>query len=791
MTTIEQPTSEISNPIRISRSPSSSISISVSNNLPLSTSNLNGDNWVNMELGSSSLIYTNPNQKISSPVVPKIEIESSRNSNLNLIKESLNSLNENVTIKDKRSNLNKLSNLIQEVSKDDQYFGIISNELRSKIWSEFLNLSNTTDPTLIEESQTISSTIKSKDSSKINTTNNSVLSTPTTLNNGRFSPQIFLENLNSVDLPPHKDEEQVKLDIQRSFTILSHIQQQTISSSSSSSKHDTPCSNLPNHSDDDDDGENDHFSETMEKGSSFATIFSSSDINNLKKILLNLIIKVLRKYPSLDYYQGYHDIASIVLLICYSNENKISSSHHQESTTSITTSSIENNIDQELAFRILEKLTIYHLRDFMISDINLSVNHLKLIPTILELCDDQIFELIKQTSQSYNINQKEKFYDYKFYQGLSSILTLYSHDLSNLNHILIIWDFILSNNSVLISSYIYASSLIILKPKIWEFLQLEKDQMEFSGIDHDLVHTVLSPSNLFDGLSDQDLSKILSKSIDLLTDFPANNTLNYKKWFETYNDHSVLNNTSNPNLNIIDIETKYGDLLKDNHDLIDLVQTQNDEINRQTIEEIQEQQKLLLEEEEFQNSKISSTYETDQDEEEEEEEESENNSQLNSMSSSLTLNTSSSIHKIKSSSFFQKLFKSSPTSDYDEDEDEIIEINEKNTIKEDNKKINTKQWILPNSIYSIISINNIYKFGIAIGIIGVFLHIIIINKHNLIQIYKDNLITNGGGPHIVNNLPRQIINIGKNLFNKTFQQSNNIFQIGSGTLRNSIYGFEI
>ena len=73
---------------------------------------------------------------------------------------------------------------------------------------------------------------------------------------------------------------------------------------------------------------------------------------------------------------------------------------------------------------MLENLAIYHLRDYLISDINLSINHLRLIPTILEIVDNQLFQLIKQTSNS-SIQSQGLNYDYKFYQALSSILTIY------------------------------------------------------------------------------------------------------------------------------------------------------------------------------------------------------------------------------------------------------------------------------------------------------------------------------------------------------------------------------
>ncbi|KAG5417717.1 GYP8 [Candida metapsilosis] len=556
----------------------------------------------------------------------------------------------------------------------------------------------------------------------------SLLSSPACPTAPTFSPESLLEDLNSIDLPPHKDEEQVKLDIQRSFTILSHIQSVVHNTSipaMSSSSSVTSSSEV---------------NEQLEKGSSFATILSTSDINSLKKMLFNLIIKVLRKYPCLNYYQGYHDIASIVLLVCYK-------ANHNES--------IEKDIDQEMAFNILEKLTLFHLRDFMLTDINLSVNHLRLVPAIIESVDEQMFQLIKQTSSSYQVFNGH--FDYKFLQPLSSILTLYSHDLTNLSQILHIWDTVLSHGTVLMSSYIYASLILILKPKIWAALKLDSEQREFTSIDADLVHTYLSPTRLFDELADSDLERIIEKAKQIYEESPIQNSQAWTKWFDEYNKHSVLLTTSSPNLTHNEIDETYTCLFTDESELAELILTQDDEIHKQTLDELQEQQDLLKqqEEDELLHNSLSSSYEDDSDIE---------SSNLDSLSSSLTLNTSQSIHKFTSSRLFKSIF-SSPDDANDNDNE---------------KKAVIKSWTW-------FKWSNLYKISITVGVIGVFLHYLIIKNYG----YKQ--ILNG---EVINDLRESISYtgsfIGKMLSGttSTTMPSKNILQVGTGTLQNTIYRFE-
>ncbi|KAK6461553.1 hypothetical protein DFJ63DRAFT_319814 [Scheffersomyces coipomensis] len=714
--------------------------------------------WVSMDMDKLGKSFYNGEDQPLNDHIKNLKIKS--------IQESISS----------SSHSNQLDNLINYSRSND---GLINNDFRSIIWPILLGMNY--DNQSLESSSDSTATIVTPTSNNGSNTNSS-----TKLN--AISASFFLEYLNNNDLLPHKDEDQVKLDIQRSFTILNHIQ------------------SLQSHL----------------QNESYTTIFSPSDMNELKKKLLNLIIKILRKYPTLHYYQGFHDIASIILLVCYNNNNN-NDSHEDnddnDSRSSPTTNCTGNyNINEELAFKLLERFTIFHLRDFMINDITLSTNHLKLIPTLLEIIDPTLFELIKQTSNQYLMSDG-LHYDYNFYQSLSCILTLYSHDISNIQHLLILWDFILSYNSIIISVYIYVATLLYVKDELFSKLNIddETDNYDFSNIDPDLVHTLTSPTSLFDGLSDNGLIKILNKAKELIETYPieglknANSTFDI--WFNQFNPHSVLLTSSNINFDNFYKFKHYehlliNDVLKQTHNNIsfsELLQSQEDEIAKQTIFDLETKQKILEQQEELANSVIS-------------ENSFDSHSNPHSLSSSLSLtSTSSSSINSKiahtSSMIFKKLFKIEnsilsspiiPSSPLSNDKDD-----------KDNKKLINRN----KNTHLIFS--NIYKISFTIGFIGFLIHFLLIKNnpnfynHNAFNLFNINSFTSPlkdlshslliQHENPINSITNEISNISADIISDvggaindvcTFvkqseivHQGINFGQVGLGGLRNTLYGF--
>lgn len=611
---------------------------------------------------------------------------------------------------------NDIETLIEYLKSTD---GLINNELRSKIWPVLLGIhsdfseNNTVPPS-------VSSSLSSSMTKSVDSTG---LTLKLKLQSDKVSASFLLDDLDVVDLPPHKDEEQVKLDIQRSFTILSHIQ----------SYHQLEGNN-----------------------ESYTAIFSKSDVDELKKKLLTLIIRILRKYPSLHYYQGFHDIASIVLIVCHDRDL--------------------NTIDEELAFNILEYFTIYHLRDFMIADISLSVNHLLLIPYILETVDHDLFELIKQTSNGFFLFNGTHF-DYKFYQGLSSILTVFSHDLGSLQQILIIWDFMFSYNSVLTNIYVYVSALVYFKEDIFQYLNipLDDEYCDYHEIDRDLVHTQISPTNLFKSTTDTDLLKILNIARSLIKKYPIdtleNSNETYSVWFEKFNPHSVLMTTSTvcwSGKEIRDKVLEYKYLLSDKEtsslDLAGWIQIQDEEICKQTIYTNEIEQEILREQEILASS--ASEYQS-------------NDSGSILLSSSLSsLSSTSSAVNAKLISTSSILFK-------------------KLLFKPDDSKVEEGK---PNG-HLPLYLRNVYKISFTIGFIGFILHFLL-SKNNRFHDAVLKMLTSSNAvvsiKHEVSTLGNLLSTEISNAVSGTFRylaesdvvtHSVSIGQVGLGNLRNNVYGF--
>ncbi|CAH2352236.1 hypothetical protein CLIB1423_06S01860 [[Candida] railenensis] len=705
--------------------------------------------------------------------------------------------------------------------------GLISNELRLKIWPILLGLPDSEGADVSREPGTSpvvggagSSSFRTADfdsilnSSSSNHTNSPASSLSTSIDSisdsATFVPKkkhsssklsknlkstsFYLNDLNTIDLPPHKDEEQVKLDIQRSFTVLSHLQSQMGVISGNESSYGTSINE-------------------GDCNSTYTTILSKSDIESLKKKLSNLIIKILRKYPALNYYQGYHDIASIVLIICYDKETQI--------------------INEELAFSILEKLTIFHLRDFMIQDINLSVNHLRLIPKILQVAELDLFELLKQTNGSFLMSNGEIF-DYKFYQGLSSILTMFSHDLINLKQILTIWDFMLSYDSILVNIYVYTSCLIYFKDDIFKELGLPLDDeyQDYSNVDRDIVHTVLSPGNLFKDINDIDLIKILNKAESLIEKFPLELNQNTKspqnvnkkvnnesdetmseivednnkgvdnskidvinedeaiaekdlsnysesEWFD-FNSHSVLVTTSLLCFNLADRKEKdkQYSCLFNNSTLSEWIQIQDEEIAKQSNYEFEQQQKLF----EKQNQQVNDTSASASDFN------SSGSISLSSSLSSLTSATSSSAMNALSTSslLLKKILRVGNTID------DESETDSKSTKKRKSKGLTDR---------SPFHISNIYKISVTIGFIGFMIHFLLVRSNTRLSEYsivkyvspafhnvRDELSTISSG--LMKEVSAGISNV-YNLVSESDAISNgaHMGQVGLGNIRGLIFGF--
>ncbi|KAH7128750.1 rab-GTPase-TBC domain-containing protein [Dendryphion nanum] len=182
-------------------------------------------------------------------------------------------------------------------------------------------------------------------------------------------------------LPPHREEEQVAKDVNRAFV------------------------HYPNESD--------------------------RQLETRKQELSDVIIEVLRRHPSLCYFQGYHDIVQVLYLA----------------------------LGSQAAPAAATRLSLLRIRDFMLPTLDPAISHLELLPPIINAVDPQLYAHLPRIQPNY---------------ALGATLTLFSHVIEAYGDITRLFDFFLANDTV-IPIYFFAAILLSRRD---ELLELEEDEDE-------------------------------------------------------------------------------------------------------------------------------------------------------------------------------------------------------------------------------------------------------------------------------------------------------------------------
>lgn len=266
----------------------------------------------------------------------------------------------------------------------------------------------------------------------------------------------FQEERGAIPVARHRDEDQVKLDIQRSFSSIS--------------------------------GE------------------SLEDVVLLRTRLENIILRVLRNYPELNYYQGYHDIASLVILVFQ---------------------------DDEKAFQFLSTLSLVHLRDFMLPTMDATVLHMELVTDLLNAIDPTFGKVIQMCKNPFYV--------------LPPILTIFSHNIRDRRVLCLIWDFVLTKDSLLFCIYLSVTLILHFKDSITSELKRNMSSKAGNGMEQvdssDSLHCILSDVvceriNTIDDAST--IFNILRKTTAYLECYPISDFPRYRDMVSRF---SVLKTT--------------------------------------------------------------------------------------------------------------------------------------------------------------------------------------------------------------------------------------------------------
>ncbi|GAB7359065.1 hypothetical protein MBLNU230_g5137t1 [Neophaeotheca triangularis] len=212
---------------------------------------------------------------------------------------------------------------------------------------------------------------------------------------------------------------------------------------------------------------------------------TEKQIDVRKKELSHVITTVLRRHPALSYFQGYHDIVQVLLLV----------------------------LGADAAVPAVARLSLLRIRDFMLPTMTGALSHLHLLPSILYAEDPVLYKHLSQTQPFF---------------ALAATLTLYAHDIQEYGDIARLFDFLLANEAV-VSIYLFVVVVISRKE---ELLDIEADEPE-------MLHSVLSklPKPL-------DLEGLIQRTTFLFERHPPQSLPN-RAWSRV-SQYSVLKTTRNP-----------------------------------------------------------------------------------------------------------------------------------------------------------------------------------------------------------------------------------------------------
>ncbi|KAM3511664.1 hypothetical protein MY11210_004681 [Beauveria gryllotalpidicola] len=199
------------------------------------------------------------------------------------------------------------------------------------------------------------------------------------------------------ELPRHRDEDQVQLDVNRSFVYYPHD-------------------------------------------------LSDCDLERRRSQLSALISHVLRAHPYLCYFQGYHDICQVLLLV----------------------------LGPSRAAPCVARLSVLRIRDFMLPNLGPTTAQLRLLPDILAAADPAL---------RAHVATVEPFY------ALAGTLTMYAHNIEAYRDIARLFDALLAREPVF-SLYVFAQIVIDRRDEILaidepDLLQVVLARMPSTGMDID------------------------------------------------------------------------------------------------------------------------------------------------------------------------------------------------------------------------------------------------------------------------------------------------------------------
>ena len=212
---------------------------------------------------------------------------------------------------------------------------------------------------------------------------------------------------------------------------------------------------------------------------------SEGQLDYRKEQLSAVIIQVLRKHRMLCYFQGFHDIAQVILLV----------------------------LGTDQAVKAVSHLSLLRIRDFMLPSMAPSLMHLHLLPAILSAADPKLCKHLSQTQPFF---------------ALAATLTLYAHEIQEYCDIARLFDFLLAHGAV-VSVYFFAVIVLSRRDELFEIPAEEPEML------HSILSKLPKPLNL---------EALISETVTLVTQYSPEQ-LPYGAWAKI-SPYSVLKTTVGP-----------------------------------------------------------------------------------------------------------------------------------------------------------------------------------------------------------------------------------------------------
>ncbi|KAJ3914947.1 rab-GTPase-TBC domain-containing protein [Lentinula edodes] len=174
-------------------------------------------------------------------------------------------------------------------------------------------------------------------------------------------------------------------------------------------------------------------------------MYPDGDVHCLQESLNKLLVTLFRRHPSLSYFQGYHDIITVLFL----------------------------TLPSPLHLPCAERVSLHRTRDAMGDGLEPVLGSLRFLAKLIAAVDVELAKLLKCAAPLP-------------YFALSHLLTMFAHDIPTLPVIQHVFDYLLARPPI---ALVYLTGAVILARRD-ELLALEEDEDGDLGMLHSLLGTL-------------------------------------------------------------------------------------------------------------------------------------------------------------------------------------------------------------------------------------------------------------------------------------------------------------